>query len=114
MSEMRDIEHTLSFMRDKAEDYAEAKANRVYLQEFRKSKKSILRAQAEKNGLKTQHQKDDYAYSHPEYIEVLEGLKVATEIEEKLRLQVEAAKLRVEVWRTENANSRVERKAYGA
>jgi hypothetical protein len=42
---------------------------------------------------------------------LLEGLKVAIEMEEKLRWDLIAAQARVEIWRTEQANNRAEGKA---
>ena len=36
------IEKAINYIRDTAKDYAKAKANRVYLSEFRKSQKAIL------------------------------------------------------------------------
>jgi hypothetical protein len=37
---------------------------------------------------------------------LLEGLKAAVEVEEKLKWEMVAAQARVEVWRTEQANNR--------
>jgi hypothetical protein len=51
------------------------------------------------------------AYAHPEMVELLMGLKAAVEIEEKLKWDITAAELRVEIWRTEQANNRAEGKA---
>jgi len=51
------------------------------------------------------------AYAHPEMVELLSGLKAAVEIEEKLKWDITAAELRVEIWRTEQANNRAEGKA---
>lgn len=108
------IERPLTFIRDKATEYAEAKSNRVYLEQFRKSKKALLMIEAEKRGVKTVAAQEAYAYSHKDYLEVLEGLKVAIEQEERLRFQITAAQLQIEIWRTQQANDRMERKAYGA
>ncbi len=108
---MDELEKALNFIRDKAKSLAEAKANRVYLEQFRKSKKAIL---SKSSGLKTGQEREDYAYSHPEYLELLEGLRTATEQEELLKYQMEAAKLKIEVWRSRNANERFEKRAYGA
>ena len=50
------------------------------------------------------------AYAHDEYVELLDALREAVEIEEKLRWDLIAAQARVEVWRTEQANNRVQDK----
>lgn len=88
--------------------FAKAKAERVYLEEFRKSKKALLMSQSTAEAANAREQ---YAYSHQEYIELLEGLKQAVEIEEKLRWDLIAAQARVEIWRTESANARNEIRA---
>ena len=51
------------------------------------------------------------AYAHPEMVELLKGLQAAVEIEEKLKWDITAAEMRVEIWRTEQANNRAEGKA---
>jgi hypothetical protein len=104
------LEKALCFIRDKAGELAEAKANRVYLEQFRKSKKAILFSQST---AKTIAEKENEAYSHPEYLEVLDGLRTAVEIEEKLKFQMIAAQLKIEVWRSKNANNRFEQRQYG-
>jgi hypothetical protein len=50
------------------------------------------------------------AYAHPEYIELLKGIRDAVEIEEELRWKLIAAQARVDVWRSEQANLRTEGK----
>src|SRR5574343_318703 len=108
------IEKPLTFIRDKAPAFANAKASRVYLEQFRKSKKALLMVEAEQKGVKTMAEREAYAYSHPEYIDLLQGLRFAVEEEEKLAMLITSAKLRIELYRTEQANQRAERGAYGA
>lgn len=88
--------------------FATAKAQRVYLEEFRKSKKALLMNQSTET---TVNAREQYAYSHPEYVQVLEGIKEAIEVEEKLRWDLVAAQARVEIWRSQEATARVEGKA---
>lgn len=89
--------------------YAKAKAERVYLEEFRKSKKAIL-MQASESKVSATQERD--AYAHQEYIGLLAALQVATETEEALRWKMIAAQLRVEVWRTtESSNRMIDRAA---
>lgn len=98
-----DPQKAVDYLRDNAEKYAESKASRVYLEEFRKSKKSLLMLQSDE---KTQAGKEAYAYAHDEYIALLDGLKVAIEVEETVKWQMIAAQARIEVWRTQQANNR--------
>ena len=59
----------------------------------------------------TVNAREQYAYSHPEYVQVLEGIKEANEVEEKLRWDLVAAQARVEIWRSQEATARAEGKA---
>lgn len=108
------IERALEYMRDKAEKFARAKSERVHLEYFRKCKKAMLMAEAEEHGIKTLGAQEVYAYKHPEYIALLEGLKVAVHVEEGLGLNIRSAQARIEIWRTQQANNRRERTNYGA
>jgi len=83
--------------------YAQAKADRVHLEQFRKSKKALLIQEAPDGTIQA---KESYAYAHDDYILLLEGLKAAVEKEETYKYKIKAAELRVEVWRTEQANAR--------
>ncbi len=91
-----------------ASKFAAAKATRTYLEEFRKSKKAILMAQSTAEAANAREQ---YAYSHAEYLALIAGLREAVEIEEKLKWDIEAARMRVEIWRTEQANNRMQDRA---
>ena len=109
-------EHWLDGLRQLVKDYAEAKAQRVYLEHFRKSKKAMLMAEAEAKDpdkYKSAASQEVYAYRHKAYIELLEGLKAATEVEEFRRWQLKSREMRFEEWRTEQANNRQESKRYG-
>jgi uncharacterized membrane protein YccC len=96
-------EAAANFIRDNAQRYGEAKAARRYLEEYRKTQKSILMNQKKGD---PQHVRESYAYAHDDYIVNLQGLKEAVEIEEKLRWQMESAKIKTEIWRTQSANNR--------
>jgi hypothetical protein len=101
----------VDFILKNAPEYAKAKSQRIYLEEFRKSKKALLMKEALVNGYEAANAQEREAYSHPDYIELLEGLAAAIEIEESLKWKLEAAKMRTEIWRTESANARMEVKA---
>ena len=105
--EQIDVMKCLDYIRDHAKQYAQAKANRVYLEEYRKTLKARLMAQQLGDPVNAQER---YAYAHPEYAELLEGLKVAIEQEENLRWKLIAAQAKIEVWRSLSANQRAESK----
>ena len=98
----------LDFIRDNSSAFAKAKAERIYLEEFRKTKKSILMRLAEVEGAKSSATQERDAYAHPEYIELLNALKAAVEEEERLRWMIVAAQAKVEVWRSLGANQRAQ------
>lgn len=105
------IFRSLDFIRDNAEAYGKAKAKRIYLEEFRKTKKALCMRQAEAKGVHTVNAQERDAYSDPEYIQVIEGLREAVEEEERLRWLIVGAQAKIEVWRTIEANRRAEAKA---
>ena len=104
MSErITDPNKAVDFIITKAGEFAKAKAQRVYIEEFRKSKKALLMAQSEAPAANAREQ---FAYSHPEYVALLVALQAAVETEEELRWQLIAAQARVEVWRSQEASNR--------
>lgn len=107
------IHAALDFLRDHAPVFAKAKADRVFLEEWRKSKKALLMRQAEADGHKTGAAQEREAYSHPEYLAVLDGLRVAVETEETLRWRFVAAQAKISAWQTIEATRRIENKTFG-
>ena len=101
----RDPDKAVDYIIQHAPEFAKAKAQRIYLEEFRKSKKAILMAQSP---AKTAVDREQWAYSHEDYLALLGGLKAAVEIEEQIKWHLEAARIRVEVWRTKQASARVQ------
>lgn len=104
------IFRSLDFIRDNAPAYAKAKSERVYLEEFRKSKKAMLMRDAEVAGHKSAVAQEREAYADPGYLQLLDGLRVAVEQEEALRWLIVGAQAKIEVWRTIEANRRAEAK----
>jgi len=98
-----DPHKSIDYMIRHSAEYAQAKAQVTYLEEFRKSKKAMLFAGAIGN---TIADKDNFAYSHPEYLAVLDGLKEAVEKAETLRWMLVAAQARIDVYRTQEASNR--------
>lgn len=101
----------VEFIIKNAPAYAKAKSERVYLEEFRKSKKALLMKDAMLAKIDAANAQEREAYAHPEYQELLVALATAIEIEETLKWQLEAARMRTDIWRTEQANARMEMKA---
>jgi hypothetical protein len=109
MSQERDPHKAVDYIIANATKFAKAKSERVYLEEYRKSLKAILMKRSLEDTIGGQERE---AYAHDEYKQLLEGLKVAIEMEEKLRWDLIAAQARVEIWRTEQANNRLKVKRH--
>ena len=84
-------------------EFAKAKAERVYIENYLRSKKSLIMA---KSSAKSVAAAEVDAYADPEYIGLLEGLKEAVETEEKLKWMLTSAQLKVEIWRSQEATNR--------
>ena len=93
----------INYMIKNAEAYAKAKANVVYLEQYRKTKKAICFQSSLRS---TMAEKEADAYAHPDYIAVLDGLKDAVEEAERLRWMLVAAQARIDVWRSQEASNR--------
>lgn len=109
MSDRRfDPHDAVDFIIKNAPKYAAAKAERIYLEEFRKTKKALLMKAHTDLPIGAQERE---AYAHPEYQQLLEGLRAAVEVEETLKWHMTAATMRGELYRTQSANERGEARA---
>lgn len=105
-------EEAAQAIRDKAPAYGEAKAQRVYLEEYRKSKKALLMKDALTMGFEAANAQEREAYADPEYHTLLKGLAAAIAQEETLRWEIEAARLDIEIFRTREATNRLQDRAH--
>jgi hypothetical protein len=99
-------------IRDRAPIYGNAKAQRVYLEEFRKSKKALLMIEAHSKGFEAANAQEREAYADPAYQKLLKGLAAAIEQEETLKWEIEAARLDIEIWRTREATNRMQDRSH--
>lgn len=83
--------------------YAQAKAERVYLEAFGKTLKATIMREHEGIPITAQERE---AYADQRYVTHLEGLKAATEQEETLRWRLVAAQAAIDVWRSTEASNR--------
>lgn len=104
---MADPNEAVDYIFKNGKKFAKAKAERIYLEEYRKSLKAILMKRSVENAIGAQERD---AYAHDEYLALLQGLKAAVEMEEELRWALIAAQARVEIWRSQEATNRVEGK----
>ena len=102
-----DPEQAAEQIREIAPAYGQAKAQRVYLEEFRRSKKAMLMKDCMTMGVEAANAQESEALADPEYVGLLKGLAAAVENEETLKWQLEAARLEIEIWRTRQATERM-------
>lgn len=95
-------EKAADFIRDNAEKFAQAKANRIYLEGYGKSLKAVLFNDAEGAAAV----RENLAYADARYHEHLKQLRDAVFEEEKIKGLISAAEMKIEVWRSESANAR--------
>jgi len=98
-----DPHDSVEFIYQKAPDYAKAKGELAQLEAFKHSLKAIKMAQADGASIAA---KEMEAYRSIEYQELCKAIGLATEQAEKLKWQLEAAKMRFEAWRTQEASNR--------
>lgn len=106
MSE-HDPNKAIDYIIQNAGKFAKARAERVYIEEYRKSLKAMLMQQS---GQKVIAAQERDAYAHDDYAALLAGLREAVEVEEKLRWDLIAAQARIEVWRSQEATNRAQDK----
>jgi hypothetical protein len=103
----KDINDAVDYLYTHGRKYAEAKAHRTYLEEYRKSQKAILMKKALTDGrAKSAAVAEIEAYADPTYIEVLKGLQEAVEAEETFRWGLVSAQARIDCWRSQEASNR--------
>ena len=103
-----DPNKAVSFIIENAPKYAEAKSQRVYLENFLKVKKAQLMQDCKNEPVS---RAEAYSLAHPDYLLIVEGIKIAMLEEEKLKYFLEAARLRAEIWRTTEASNRQQDRA---
>jgi len=104
-----DPQAAVDFMISKSAEDAQAEANKVYMEELRKTIKAEEMKSAENNSngeYKTAAMQEREAYASPRYKAHLQALKQAVEERERLRWMLIAAQERIAVWRTQETSNR--------
>ena len=104
MSDPIDPQKHLRRMWETAPKLAQAKANRVYMEEYRKTLKATL---MKESPAKSMAEQERDAYLDDAYIQHLQGLKEAIEAEEVLRWRMVTDQASVEVWRSMESSARM-------
>jgi hypothetical protein len=104
----RDMERAIEVLRETDECCAKARAERLYLGEFLKSKKALLmKVHAESVFAMPISTQEREALADPEYLAVLDGYRVAIFEDERQRNKRDTAKAEIDAWRTQSATTRV-------
>jgi hypothetical protein len=100
-----DIDKALAYLRDTAAGTAQARANRLYMEQWIKTVKAeqVVKAMAAGNGAAAS---EAIAMDTHEYRECLNGYREAVELDEKNRFLREAATTKIMAWQTMSANER--------
>ena len=96
----------VAYIMENAPKFAEAKAERVFIENYLRTVKSRLMSQEEG----TLGNKEAYAYAHADYEVQLRGLQAATQKEENLKFMLLAAQMRFDTWKTQEYSKRAEMK----
>lgn len=99
----KEIEEALEYLRTNGKKAAQAKAERIYLEEYRKVVKAQIMREYDNKPLGAQ---EAIAYSDPRYTEHLKVMKEAIERDEYHRWAQTAAEAKIEAWRTQSSNQR--------
>ena len=102
MSKIDPMKH-LATLRDRGPEFAQAKAERIYIEESLRSVKAV---EMQRSGEQTAAAQERYAYASEAYRTQLEGLRAAVEREEALRWQLVTSQAAIECWRSMEASNR--------
>ena len=98
-----EIEKALDYLRDNSTPAAQARANRIYMEEYRKVVKAQLMGKSNETAVGAQER---FAYAHEDYNKHLEAMRTAIEMDERHRFLLQAASAKIDAWRTEQSNYR--------
>ncbi len=96
-------EQAVAYLRDNARKSAQAKAERIYMEEYRKTVKAQIQREALGEALGAQESR---AYADARYAQHLSAMKEAIERDEYQRWMMVAAQATLEAWRSQSANLR--------
>lgn len=105
MIQEEEIDKVLEWLVKNATPAAKARADRIYLEEWKKSQKAIL---MKKSGEETAAAQEREALANPEYLKTLEALRDAVVEDERFRWLITSAEAKIEVWRSQQANQRAQ------
>jgi alpha/beta superfamily hydrolase len=109
MLRTEDAEKAVDWLRDHAQDIGQARAERLYLEAWVKTKRAEC---MQKHATLPVSAQEREALTDPTYLAALQAYKEAVERDETLRFMATAAEAKIECWRTQESTRRAEGKAY--
>lgn len=98
-----DIERAVNWLASSAVQAAQARANREYMTEYRKSLKALLMREHQSLPIAAQERE---AYADQRYLAHLDAMKTAIEDDERMRWLQSAAEAKVSAWQTQQRATR--------
>jgi hypothetical protein len=98
-----DVDAALDYLRDNARAAAKAVAYRIYMTEYRKSKKAELMGLCNEAAAVAQER---FAYAHPDYKQHLKDMQTAIEDAVMHEFLLKAASAKIDVWKAEQFRDR--------
>ena len=93
----------IDYIYKNAPEYGKAKGKVAELETYKSSLKAILMKQSYETAIGAQERE---AYAHADYQNLCKAIGEAVELAETIKWRLEAARMRFEAWRTEQASSR--------
>lgn len=103
MIDDNDIDKALDYLRDNSRKAAQAKAERIYMVEYRKVVKAQIMRENDNVALGAQ---EALAYSDSRYVEHLKAMRTAIEEDEYFGWMRTSAEAKINAWQTQSANNR--------
>jgi hypothetical protein len=101
-----EIDKALDYLRDNARDAAQAKADRIYVTEFRKYlKATLMKEHADLSAVLQERE----AYADPRYLQHLEAIKEAVAIDAHNEFLRAAAEAKIGAWQSQGADMRAQK-----
>ncbi len=105
MVEEAQIEKAFDWLQHNEVAAAEARAQRVWAAEYRKSLKAIL---MNESNAKSAADREAWAYAHPKYLEHLDVLKAAVLADETYKARIGRLHLLTDFWRSVESSRRAQ------
>jgi len=101
-------EKAVDWLRENARSMAQARAERLYLEQWVKTVKATLQAEVQDTSAA---RSEMVALASPKYLAALQAYKQAIEADEYARFMVTAAEAKIDAWRSQESTRRAEGKA---